>query len=569
MKFLVFLLLVISLNVQGKLIQILHTNDLHGFIETSVRNPEVGGYAKISQLFSDLKKEATAKGMDTLILDGGDFLEGSVFYQVKNGRSLWNIMDHMGFDAVAVGNHDYLMGTRELDNILKEIPPTFDYIGANFKTTNPLLYPNIAKHIKPYSIFEKAGVKIGIVGLTTNEIFYTWRFTNGKIKAPNKVAHKVAKKLKEEGVDFVFALTHIGLNGDKKLVSKSEDYDLIVGGHSHTALLEPVLQKNKKGLNIPIVQSGSHGRFIGRVIIDLEKGKPLRVIENSLIPIRKDLKENPIVQQFVQRARKDLNREYRAQWLDETLGYSEIPLRHSGWFMTPWTALITQSLKDSVKADVSFHSPNFGGADLPEGEVKREEVMQSHPRVFDFENRKGWFVYKVEAYGVLLKSIIRVALKTKLPLAFSGVTFDLVDDATGEIFTEEDWSYDNELYWNEFVKDEEESLYNRYFSIDDKYRVVNIKINGKPIKSFKRYSVALNEGIVVGGLGITSLVKLLLRKISKTEITVWDAIANQVKKVGTITPNYSLKGIKKIDLGPKNVPMYKGQNLMFKSGLSF
>jgi 5'-nucleotidase / UDP-sugar diphosphatase len=552
-------------------LQILHTNDLHGFFESSVQDTKVGGYAKLKTLMDKNVDEAKDKGIRTLLLDAGDFLEGSLFYMVDNGLATWKIMDLMGFEAVTIGNHDWLMGTKGLNQMLKNHPPKFDYLGANFKVTTPGAYQHIRKHIKEYKVIDYKGMRIGIVGLTTNELFYSWAFKGGKISDPAKVAEKIVKKMRaKENLDFVIALTHVGVSKDREIVQKSRGIDLVIGGHSHTALFEPLYAKDKDGKQVPIVQAGSHGRFLGKLLLDLEKGNPLKVLDYTLVPVVQErLADDPQVMNFVAQARTRLNLEYGFDWLTTVIGTTKIPLIHSSWKMTPWTAIITDALRESVGADVSIHSPNFGGSNLNVGDITREDIFQSHPRVFDLENRMGWHIYTVEATGVLLKSIIRLAVKTQQPLSFGGVSFDLIDDRNNEVVMRSgywDFSWDSETSPQSTpYAPEDESLVGRYLGIDGKFRVTNIRINGKKIRLFRRYKLAINEGIVVGGLGISGVVKLLLRKISRTDITVWEGIMKKVEKMGTITSEYGMSDWTEVER-PNRAPYFKSRTRFFKPG---
>lgn len=549
--------ILISTNLFAERLQIIHTNDLHGFFDHSVYNRDVGGYARVKTVIDRLKAQAASEGIESLVVDGGDFMEGNLYYMANNGAKTFNIMSAMGYDAVVIGNHDFLMGTKNLNELLKENPPKFDYLGANFKLDGTALYTGIRKNVKDYAIYEKAGAKIALMGLTTDELFYAWAFKNGKIKKPGKTADKIAKKIrKNENPDFVIALTHLGTRKDQKMINKSSGIDLVVGGHSHQALFNPIYFPNKNGVKVPVVQAGSHGKFVGKLVIDVIPGKPLKIVSYDLIPVRHSkIEEDEVVADFVRRSREKINNLYGEDWLNEVVGFTEIPLVHSGWRMTPWTAWITDAVRESVDADLSFHSPNFGGANLPVGRITKEDLFNTHPRAFDHKEKLGWSVYSVDIYGVVIKSVVRLVLKTQQPLAFSGITFDLVDKKNNIVYTNGQWT-------GVEGDDPKEDVFNKYLGIDGKFRVKNIKINGEGVKSFKKYRVALNEGIVVGGLGISSVVKFLLRKITKSEISVWQALIKKMSREGIITRDYAKNYLKKPGSGTEG----RGQKTDKNSG---
>jgi 2',3'-cyclic-nucleotide 2'-phosphodiesterase (5'-nucleotidase family) len=482
----------------------------------------------------ELEAQATSQGIATLRFDAGDFLEGNIYYMADKGKRSFRIMEEMGFDAVAIGNHDWLMGSRELNNLLKEQPPIFEYLGANFKAKR-LLYPDIRKHVKPFATFHIDNIKLGVMGLTTSELFYKWRFNGGDIEKPSKVGAKVSKEMKEKhGHDYVIALTHVGVSGDKKIIKKASDIDLLIGGHSHTAIMKPVMQPDAMGIPRPIVQSGAHARFVGRLLLKMEKGRPLKIVDYRLIPIYTADERDEKIDQFVEDSREILNDVYGEDYLQEVMGESRLKLRNSINVLTPWTKLITDAIRDSVDADISFHSPGFGGASLPDGEITREMIFNTYPRIFDFEDKYGWHVYKVDVHGVILKSLIRFVLKGQFPVTFSGVNFDLIDDENEVIDI-------NTSIVDRDVSDDPDNplgIIGKYLGIDGDFDVVNIRVNGERIRPYRKYRVSMPEGIVVGGLGISGSVRQLLRNISKTDVTVWDAISNKVKEVGVITRNY-------------------------------
>ncbi|MBT3585896.1 MAG: bifunctional metallophosphatase/5'-nucleotidase [Halobacteriovoraceae bacterium] len=520
--------------LKAELIQILHTSDMHSFFENSIRNPNIGGYARVKKLIDDQKAEALKNGIRSILLDSGDFMEGTIFYNADRGRRSFNIMNYMGYDAVVIGNHDFLMGSKELSKIVKEYPPQFKLLSANMKMKNTSFFSPLKKTVEDLFKINVGGAKVSIIGLTTDDRLYKWRFDQGKIKSPVKVGSKLAKKLKKNGsADFVFALTHLGLWADEKLVKKSKDIDFVFGGHSHTILKKPLYFKNKDGRKIPVVHPGYHGEYLGKIVLDIEKGRPVKLVSYELLPVDTKVEEDITVKNFVSESRKMIDKLYGKEWLHEVIGHSDVYLLNSWDRLTPWTAFATDAIKESVNADIAFHAPGFGGADVPPGPVTRESIYNAYSRVFDVNQKEGWHVYYVDIYGVILKSVIRFALKGQQPLAFSGITFDLVNRDSEELDVDLDWVGNDVLGGYE-----DTGSLGGYLGIQSKYRVTNIQVNGESIKSYKRYRVALPEGIVLGGLGISGVVKYLLRKISRSKVSIWEALVNKMREIGTLDSHY-------------------------------
>lgn len=164
---------------EAKLLQILHTNDTHSYLDNSTHSTTRGGMARLKTLIDTYKAQATANGIKTLVVDAGDFLEGNIYYMARDGRATFNIHNEMGYDIGTLGNHDYQMGSPELDKMLSEIDLKFSLIVANLDVSNK--YKNINEKIKPYKEINFDGVKVGVLGLTTDEVFYKWRLARGAI----------------------------------------------------------------------------------------------------------------------------------------------------------------------------------------------------------------------------------------------------------------------------------------------------------------------------------------------------------------------------------------------------
>jgi 5'-nucleotidase / UDP-sugar diphosphatase len=539
-----------SLSAYAVKLQILHTNDLHGFLESTVIDKKKGGYHNIKKIFIEETSKAKEKNIKTLRFDGGDFSEGSIFYLTQKGRRNFELMNLLNYDAVVLGNHDWLMGTKELNQIIEDVPPQYSLLAANLRPKS-LIFPALSKTVEKYKIFTIGDIKIAVIGLITDEKFYEWKFDKCKIKDPVKTARKLAKKLKKKKkADFVFVLSHIGVLKDKEVIESNSSIDLVVGGHSHTKLFKPYYVKDKSGNLRPIVQAGEHGNFVGKLLLNLEKDKPLKIENYELVPVVNDDKEDVLastaaeaaskdVKQYVDQTRELLHARFSKDWLSEVIGKTEVPLMSSFSQITVWTALITDGLRECANADFSAHSPGFGGTDLPRGNITREDVFQAHPRIFDLEDKYGWHLYEVDIRGFWLKTIIKLIINRQMPVAFSGVTFDIVNK-DDEIIP---------VQYGDIVDgahDTDPNLILKFLGINTEFKIKNIKIKGQKIIWNKKYKMALPEAIILGGVGITKLVKIILKNISKTNLSVWECINKKIAKEKIITSKYRRSNNKRL-----------------------
>ncbi|MBI2520172.1 MAG: bifunctional metallophosphatase/5'-nucleotidase [Bdellovibrio sp.] len=492
-----------SLFSYAKPILILHTNDLHGFVENSVYDASQGGYARLKTLIEQERSKANARGISTITLDGGDFLEGSLFYMSDRVKSVFNMMDKMNYDAVALGNHDWLMGTAELGHLLSDVDFSFVLVAANIEADRNRFVG--LKKLKSHRMMEIDGHKIAILGLTTDENNFKWVFDKGHIADPIKTANKWGKKLKAMGAQTVIALTHLGFTKDQELVSKTSDIDLVVGGHSHTLIDRPYITRNKQGRQVAIVQAGEHAKYLGKLLIDIAEDGSIKVLEREIVPVTSSIDEDPIMRQLISEARTQVNNIYGESYLKTVVGFTEIDLINSSGMMTPWNKIIADSFKESINADIGVHSPNLTGIDIPKGAISREQIMHTYPRFFSLDDRWGWHIYHVEMYGMVAKMLMEYYLKGGESVILSGVNFRVEVNKKG------------------------------------KKKIKDITIGGEPIRLFKKYKVAFPEGVIKGGLGMIGVLIDLIHSVDRTEINLWDALEAKVRRLGTIRGDYLIR----------------------------
>ena len=475
----------------AKLVQVIHTNDLHSHMDYAGSKPDRGGYAAVKSLINLLKFKAKIQGIPTLILDGGDFSEGTHFFLAEQGLMSWEAMDEIGYDAVALGNHDYQIGNEGIDYILKMFRPKFNLLAANYIVENG--FPSAKAGIKPYVEFEKGGIKIAILGLTTNELFYRWTAKpGGSVEDPIATAKKYAPELKKRN-HFVFALTHMGANDERKLLEQVPAIDLVVGGHSHTTFFKPVYVPRAKNFGIQ-VQAGEHGKYVGEMLLDLQPGVPPRVIRYKLNEV------NPLLVgqdwsmlYFVSQTRKAIEKRYGDGWLDEKIGYSKTDLERPLDGTTAWSSIYPRAFRKATGSDMAFDVGEFYGPTQVKGDITREKLLRFYPRVFDIFNPNGWTIWTVKIAGKVMVDIVKVAARIGFFFNLDGMTYRTVKKADG--------SYD----------------------------YVDFKIGGQPVSPLKVYKVATSEGLGRGAKNASWLADLLTNP-EDSGIPIWKTVEDEVRK---------------------------------------
>ena len=269
-----------------KHITILHTNDVHSHIDpfpiTDSRYPNMGGVARRATLVEAIRKE----NPNTLLLDAGDIFQGTPYFNFYGGELEFKLMSMLKYDAATIGNHDFDNG---IDGLFAQLPHAqFDFLSANYDFKNTVLN----SHVKPYKIFVKDGIKIGVFGLGIKleglvdpKMYKETIYLN-----PLEIAQDMSRILKEEEkCDLVICLSHLGYRykdekiSDLELASKTKNIDLIIGGHTHTFLPKPTVTKNSVGENVLVNQVGCFGLNLGRIDFYFDNDKNLASKGKSII----------------------------------------------------------------------------------------------------------------------------------------------------------------------------------------------------------------------------------------------------------------------------------------------
>ncbi|MDD3273110.1 MAG: metallophosphoesterase [Bacteroidales bacterium] len=261
--------LAISCGVEAQDLVILHTNDTHSNIEpiTSGRNAGFGGVQRRANYITSLR----AENKNILLLDAGDYNQGTPYFTLFGGEVEIELMNAMGYDAVCLGNHEFDNGVEHLANRLKKAKYPTVCANYDFKGTA------LERVIKPYVIIKKGGKKIGIIGVMLDLKGYVAEKSREGIKYNNPipVVNELADMLRnKKGCDLIIVLSHLGYDGgtihkpaDKQLAANTSNVDIIIGGHSHTFMEEPEVVKNRDGEGVIINQSGAAGVYVGRIDI--------------------------------------------------------------------------------------------------------------------------------------------------------------------------------------------------------------------------------------------------------------------------------------------------------------
>lgn len=389
----------------AKVIQIIHTNDLHSYFQGT--RGGIGGYAQLKTVLDEVRAEAKSKGIPSLHLDAGDFGEGSSFYFSDRGADSMRALDLLGIDVTVLGNHDFILGGRELRKQMIQSKLKAKLLSANLKGKWLMGLKNLVPSYYDYSLDD---LKIRIIGLTTNEVHYMYPLRPlGYIAKPIKAGIKEANRAQKHGVDFTIALTHIGLSEDINLVRSTRTIDLVVGGHTHIKLSRPEFTKNLEGKSIPIVHAGAHSGYVGVMTLDVDKDGSHKILEYRMIDIKKDMPKEETMAAFVEASVQKREAYFGRPWND-LIGYSDIPLSgningQDGEQNTCWSRHMARLTRKSAKTDLGLQFEVFQGEQIPPGKITFGDVVDNFPH-FRKWGDAGWKVSRAYISGFLLKKIL-------------------------------------------------------------------------------------------------------------------------------------------------------------------
>jgi 5'-nucleotidase len=246
-------------------IVILHTNDTHSRIEP-YEEPGVGDVGGILRRYAFIQ-ETRMQYPNTIVVDAGDFSQGTPYFNLFKGFPEIEMKNMMGYDVVALGNHEFDNGSKILAKRLKLA--NFKIVCANYQFKNKKL----AKQVKPYTIIKLGDKKIGFFGLLCDmkRLIMPTYYREVVFLDPIATAHKIVDILKnKEKCDIIICLSHLGIDAgiqgditDRNLAEHIRDIDFIIGGHTHKLIEEPVIVNNTN-----ILQVWKNGIYVGKLVIN-------------------------------------------------------------------------------------------------------------------------------------------------------------------------------------------------------------------------------------------------------------------------------------------------------------
>jgi len=495
-KVAIFLLLLwVCSRVSAQKITLLYTNDIESVYEPvqAFWNPEINYIGGIPQLAS-LIEQVRAQEETSFLLDAGDIFTGSLS-KATHGKLAFDIYSAMGYDAMAIGNHEFEYGWENLHEVMQRA--RFPVLNANlfYKDTD-------IPFARAYTILEKNGIRLGVIGILGIDAFHNatmkLHVKGLEVRDPAPIVQALVDKLEPE-VDMIVVLTHQnrtapmqtdkeadprvqrGYDDDYALAGVVRGVDMIIGGHSDNGLWTPV-QHPETGTWIGL--TFGQGKYLGYAQFEINKDdKEVKLAEGKLIPVESDkLKSHPQVSQLIDQARKDHKK------LAEVVGSLDKQAFRRYYEESNIGNLIADIFRETGKADIGIISSGSIRFDLNPGPVTREQLFNVYP----FTDKLA----VVEISGKDIIDLLEYSFQVPYGLAqLSGI----------------EASYDSRK--------------------PEGSRLIKARIAGKKIKPTKTYTVATYSYIATGGDAYTMFVG---KPIHEFDQQISDILVTYFEKHGQV-----------------------------------
>ncbi|ADC49249.1 SLH domain-containing esterase [Alkalihalophilus pseudofirmus OF4] len=414
-------------------LDIVHTNDMHA---------KIANFGKISAYIDEKRAESS----NFLYLDAGDIFSGNPVVDLQDGEPIVALLNEMGLDAMAIGNHEFDYGQEAFQERVEQ--SNFPWLSANTEVVDETI---AIEQPEPYAIFELEGVTVGVLGLTQTPPATAPAGIVG-LDFHDPVATALEYEHLADDVDVFIALTHIGFNEDQRLAEEVDFFDVIIGGHSHTTLEEPVVVNGTS-----IAQTGGDANNIGSLEITYNKETDEVTVTGGLQKVSELETVNAEVDAMVKAYEAEAE-----ELLGEVIGHTTTGLTRDG--RNDGDAPLGNFWMDAVlhsvpSADISL--TNNGGirASIEPGDITAGDI------------------YTVEPFGnlITLREMTGAAIKNAIEFSYN--RNDRIDLQTAG------------LNYTIYVNEEKEYVDSELF------------VNGEPIDMDATYTVALNDFIASSGDG--------------------------------------------------------------------
>ena len=414
---------------------ILHTNDIHASIDD---------FGKVAHYIQAEREDSEY----VLYLDAGDLFSGNPVVDISYGAPIIDLMNTVGLDAMAVGNHDFDYGQ---DHFARNMADSdFQWLSANMEVVDSSIP---ITQTQPYAIFEMDELKVGVLALTQAPPETKLTGIAGLAFQDYAATIERYTHLRDD-VDVLVGLTHIGIEDDRLIAEQFDLFDLIIGGHTSVALSRPEVINDTL-----VVQAGSHLEYIGKVTIELDRDtKEVLEIDGRLQSVNELKQTVQAVQEKIERYQREME-----GTLEQVIGFTATGLTGEGGYEgdAPIGNFWTDAMRNMFDTEIAV--TNNGGirnvidaGDITLGDIYEIEPFQNHVMIMDMT---GQALYDVIMYSYTREERNQIDIQT------SGLHYTIVTDESGQ------------------------------------FKTAHLTVEGEPVDPKRVYTVAVPDFIGTGGSG--------------------------------------------------------------------
>jgi 5'-nucleotidase/UDP-sugar diphosphatase len=484
-----------------------HTNDMHSHFRGAKSDPfGLGGLAKISTLLKRLRQAAPV----SLTLDAGDYSEGTWYFAVDTGANMLRLMGKMGYDAVALGNHDFLMGPDQIISTMNEAKAPFPILASNLDTTAYSRAAEFNQVILPWTIKEVGGLKVGIIGLTTFQFVFDSYMRPIKITNIVDAATRIAKELRPN-VDVLLLLSHNNFNDNVHLASAVPGVNAVISGHSHDKIPKAIMAQNA-GRSVPIVETGSWGSYLGELKLQVAPDQKIVQFKNyELHPVSANIADDPEIAAGIDEQDRALA-SLHGDVPNRVIANAEIDLTRSDSQETAFGNLAVKAYRAATGADIALEEASLTGVSIAKGPATLMDVHDVVPHIFDRTTNKEWMLHIWNAKGkdLLLAMNVFYTIEGLLPMG-SPLGWLLTDNA--------------EIVWDPTITRIPLAQVARAGSVSVP-AIKSVKIGGRALDPNARYKVVVSDGLwrAIALANELAHVGLDLSDLTDTGVQAWESV---------------------------------------------
>jgi 2',3'-cyclic-nucleotide 2'-phosphodiesterase (5'-nucleotidase family) len=531
-----------SAATQPVTLTLLHTNDLHSQFRSDRSPLQLGGVARLSTAI----QEARAANPASLLLDGGDWSEGRIYYVEGAGAESLKMMSALTYDVAVVGNHDWLNQPKWLlsaigtANASAEPGPRMELVGANFDVSAYDRADEFRKAIPRYAVRELSGVKIGIIGLVNHEEIYGGYLAPVKTTDPAESAAELASWLKSEKLaDVVVGVSHNRISVNEEILQIATDLDLIIGGHDHRALTREVLVERPGHPDAWIVEAGHHGQFLGQLRLDYRPsagGKPssLRIRDYRLRQIDRSVPEDPRIVAKVEALEARIEAKMGPIFHD-LVAHCEFDVGGQG-IESPVGGLVTDAYARATGADIAIDQGKLIYGGLEEGPARSVDFFNLLAAIHNPETGKSWTIHTWTMPGATVALVFRLIYSIKQIADFGGLELSGLEVLFDPLKQQGFLSLQRSLGLNGSAPFAPRPAWS---VLEDDSPIHSLTLRGKPIDPTRTYKLAASTGVITAIRMINEKFFdiIPLNELTDTGVESWRIARDYAREISPITPD--------------------------------